>query len=54
MPQGSDTEQIKWFRSKGKGPSLVDVSNDVVELKIVVKELTNKIIKLEERLEQLK
>lgn len=34
MPQGSDVEQWEWFRNKGKGPSVIELFEDVKRMKL--------------------
>ena len=47
MPQGSDIEQKEWLKNKGKGPSIIDLSNEVELLKLKYYNLLERVENLE-------
>jgi len=34
MPQGSESEQTEWYKNKGKGPSIIELFEDVEQMKL--------------------
>lgn len=52
MPQGSDIDQKKWFQNKGKGPSLIDIADTVNRMKKDIKELTEKLNYIVEKISE--